>query len=1090
MQPLYWILKDKCNLNKYIISILILLLLTVPTGLFGQSLGILTFPLTIDSEPSGEIDVSVDDVDGLLIPLQQLQEKLDNIISEEVLSTLQSLPPWVSSEELQTKGIGLLIDETNLSVSISLNPKQKVIRTISLISNALQISGYILEPADYSFNINFSAHQALNLQTQLENLFQSSPFALTINPNIQFKSWNLSSSMRLQSNTDSIYTFDSILLQNNFQNLGIKLAAGNISTDPIRFQENPVSIGLIVSNQTDQSSAAYRSAYNYSLYLEEKSQVKIYVNNSLKKTYQLPSGRYVFEDFSLAQGVNDVSLEIAPESGEERLEKLQFGHDYSTLPKSKTQFSYGIGYESWKINWAKLPIIFGKQRLGITDNLTAGIGFQIADSYQFTGIDTIWSTTFGTFSVSSAISNSKSIGLGSALYAGYTYSHKDYPQVGISGTYYSDLFVTYGSTELISTKPLFLLTASAGHTFLGLLGISGSVSMETNRNSLELNFSGNLKASAKISKSLSITASTSVNDKSGILNWYGSIQLTYHPNNNATITTNSNIEDGETGITYHLSPENWNGNGSISASVAGFSPDDLIPDNISASGYYKTQIFDLSLSQQVILGATFSDPIIFSTAITAATALSYADGLLGVSRPITDSFVIVGPKYLTNGLTLGIRTSEQTVNSSNNIFGTVVLPNISSNNYNKIQVEIIDFPSGFDPGQSSATFKPTRGQGAAFKIGTEAVVYAKGRLLQSDSLPAAFLLGTVTYLDDTLSEPQNIFTDQQGVFFIYNLKPGQYEITVEVAGWDKYILDIKHGMSGLLDLGDFYLLKNSEPLIKTESLIDTYSGSTVIISEDSTVNLEDDQEIISVIPMQSELMPAQSMPKDVVGRLLYEDQSGVAFCNGGIVKVNDDSFESLFFTTDIDGEFYLNSLAPGEYELTFFYLNELLFPLRIPDNSDRAQHVEEFIIPNAFAVQPEKEPENPESRFVETSESPVGILPETRNVEIPVLADTLSILISPAVNAGIISGQVTDAEGAPIPFLNGCIVDLQFYNTIDSPVFFSTDINGFFSIPEVLPGEYNLQLFYYKIQEYNLMVPLQTSIPGMINITLDDMFTI
>ena len=1054
----------------------------IVSSLQSQTLGILPFPIMIDAEPSGEIDVSIDVTGEFLLSLQQLKEKLSPIITSELLNTLDSLSDWISVDDLDTVGITAAINNTNLSVSINLNLKQKAIRTISIIQEVVQSTKYSLDPADFSFYINFSATQKVNMKTQADNFLQSSPFSLTIKPNIQFNGWLLSSIMNVQTNTtntDDLFRLNSINLQNDFPEFGLKLSAGNIRPVITHFQTYPASIGILLSNQLSQTSAAYTSSFKHNFYLDEKSSVEVYINNNLKKTFLLPTGRYILKDLFISQGINDISLHILPESGNLRTETYQLSYDYGIIPVSETQYSYGIGYDSWDIDWSKLPIFFGNQKFGITEQLTAGFAFQISDTYQFTGIDAVWATNTGTIRFAGALSNLNNLGIGSAVYVGYDFLYSNYPKFGLSGAYYSDLFLPNGSTELISSKPLFLITATAGHTFLNSLGLSGSVTMETDRNTLALNFSGNLRTSLKVSKSLNVTASILVDENDDKLNWSGSLFFTYHPNINTTITGSSNIEDGNTNINYYSSPENWDGNGSMNTSVSGISPDSPMPENISASENYKTQMFELSFLQHAVLGETFIDPITFSTSFTAATALSYADGLFGLSRPISDSFVIVGPKYATEGLTLGVRSSDKAMNSSNNIFGTVVIPNITSSANNRIQVDIIDLPIGFEPGQSTAIYRPSRGQGAAFKIGTDAFVYAQGRLFYADSEPADLLFGTVSDVNDELSKPQYIFTDQQGTFFIYDLKPGKYLINMDIEGWEEYLLDIKLGMSGLIDLGDLYLTILKESLLKSNSIENTYIAPKIVVAEEVFEEVVENQEVLPVIPKQTEPVAIKSVPKDISGRLLYEDNVGVGFCNGGLVKVNDNSFESLYFTTDFDGAFYIDSLPPGEYELTFFYLNQIFYPLEVPNNSDSTPIVKDYYIKNDQSVQKDFDEETPNTRLIENTEIAVDLAPDQDELVSQDSSGNLSISLLPSDSAGTVSGQVTDEEGNSLPFLNGRIANS---NSLDSPIFFTTDFDGIFSIPSFLPGEYNLQLFYYEIMEYQLLIPIKTSNPKRIDI--------
>ncbi len=1077
MRPFQWIWKNK--LKPLLILLLYTALISFGGVSYSQTLGTLPFPFTIDGEPNGDIMVMVDDDNGFLISLPQLQDYLTPILTDELLDKVSQLPAWVSLSDLAGIGIETAVDESTLSIRVNISTKQKAIHTISLTTGISPSTSNLLEPADFSFYINFFADSELNLSTKVDDVYLSSPISLRITPNFQFQGWVLSSSIKLQTEIDSYFTLESISLLKDFSNSGIRFTAGNINYENLRFQTNSTSIGVMVTNRFQQSGIASssRNSFSSNLYLDKKSRVDVRINDIMSNSYNLPSGRFILQDFSFIHGVNEVSIEISPESGETSSETFLIGYDFNTLAQAETRYSYGIGYDNWKIDWTTLPTFFGMQKFGITDNITAGYGFQVSDSQQFAGVDAIWATTIGTLNASGAITNLQGTGVGGALYAGYTYSRKNYPGLSLSGTYYSDLFIPYGTTSLTSLKPLFSLTATAGYTFIDTFGMSGSITMDTDRNTRELAFSGNLHVSARISKTLSLSATGSVKEKNGDLNWGGSLRVSYHPDNNSTIIASSNLEDGNTNITYQTTPEEWNGAGKIIASLSGVSPDDPLPSHFSASGNYKTQTMDFSLSQHVTFGNTTTDPVVLSTSLKASTALTYADGLLGMSRPISDSFVIIGSKYDTEGLIFGTRSANQVINSSENIFGTVVIQNISSNNNNKIFVDILDSPIGFDPGQDTATFRPSYRQGAVFKIGTEAESYAQGNLVFADSVPASLLFGTVTELENESAEPQYIFTDHQGYFFIYGLKPGKYVISLDVAGWENYILDVVPGMPGLIELGEFALQHTSDELkTRFETIVDTFSGPTVVISEET-------------FPVDKTITESliDTYTKNVLGRLLLEDQSAVQFCNGGVVKVNDDSFDSLFFTTDYNGQFFLGSLPPGEYELTFFYLDALAYSLWVPDTEDNIQLSRNYIIYDTLVAAAIPETETIATRtLVSDVSSYAEAVPEAEIEEEPELPEELSVAVSASSSGGTVSGRITYSDGTPLPFLNGSIVREIIDYTTEDPVFFSTDINGYFSIPDIEPGKYNLQLFLYEILEYDFLIPMKTSIPETFDYILDD----
>ena len=819
--------------------------------LSAQVLDTLPFPLFIENEPAGEIDVAIADPEGFKIALSQLLNPLAPYVLQKTLDNLKTLPPLVLAKDLAPLGLKMIIDEATLNVLIFIDPGLKPVKTIQVNQTATPTKEFTLDPANLSFYLNLSLTQTLNLATGTPEIFQSAPVSGTLKPALSVFGISLASDISFSTDDPGIFSLNRIAAQYDFESPGLRLTAGNLTNKVVRQQTNPAAVGITIAN-IPQIEKPFRTTYIQELFLEESATVEFLLNNQLGRIFTLPSGRYRFQDFSIQQGINTLTLNIAPlhetlpgstkllntteepgnetspEQGSAYSSQTTFGYDLSTLAKAETQFSYGIGYSSWDISGSPAPILFGAQTLGITDTLTAGFGFHLEETYQFAALEALAATRFGTFGFSNAFANTPGTGFGTSLIFDYTFLQANRPRFSVSGSYISDSYLPKVSDLTVSSQPVLSLTASAGHQFWNTLGLSGTFTLLAERTTLDPGYRADLQASLKITDSLLVSGSLSRSSIGGLQQTLGRILVTYHPDVHQTLTTASTVNDGDTSLNYSLTPKSWNGLGNIRASVSGLSPAEPLPSNVSLYGNLSNQYFDFGLSQQAAFGTEITDPALFTTSFTVASAISYADGLFGLSKPITDSFVIVGPKYPSDGLVFGVRTSEATFNSSKNLFGTVVVPNISASSSNRLQVEIIDLPSGFDPGQTQALFKASSGQGAAFRIGKEAIVYASGRLLFADDKPASFVIGSVTPKTQPGQEPQDpqiIFTDNTGLFYIYDLVPGTYELQFDLPGFSPYELVIDPQSSGFLDLGVIRLSGTQADLETPQLLTDSFASN-------------------------------------------------------------------------------------------------------------------------------------------------------------------------------------------------------------------------------------------------------------------------
>ncbi|MBD2666304.1 hypothetical protein H6G73_17825 [Richelia sinica FACHB-800] len=146
------------------------------------------------------------------------------------------------------------------------------------------------------------------------------------------------------------------------------------------------------------------------------------------------------------------------------------------------------------------------------------------------------------------------------------------------------------------------------------------------------------------------------------------------------------------------------------------------------------------------------------------------------SRSLNNSFALLIPKDSVRGQEIGINPSSGGYTTRIDNLGFGVVPNLSPYNISTVIIDAPNLPVGMDLGNRAIKILPTYSSGTVVRVGTDATVFLRGVLLNSDGEPISLQSAQIVAVGDRNWQPVTIFTNRAGKFATSGLKPGRYEI--------------------------------------------------------------------------------------------------------------------------------------------------------------------------------------------------------------------------------------------------------------------------------------------------------------------------
>jgi outer membrane usher protein len=528
--------------------------------------------------------------------------------------------------------------------------------------------------------------------------------------------------------------------------------------------------------------------------LQQPARVEVIVNGNPLRTFDLQSGRYNLQDFSLIPAAgNDIELRITYASGATEIRSFPAFFDLELLRPGMLDFGLNFGlpyrddngirrYNDNDYNGSAYV------RYGLTDTFTAGINWEGSRSFNLIGAEAVWASPIGTFGVNASTSATRPVADTSQLSIQYrlrdtdierdrtlegviTLTGRDHRTLNdqFSGGFVAKQARLRASQAVTATSRIQL---NAGYEeFRGGLGKSYNLGISYSR---QFRF-GSINVGAEYRKS---------RERSGpIFNLGLNIPL-----GRASIASSYTSEDHSARIDYNqLSAPGVNALG-YSFSAERRTGGDRQSGRLNFIG----NRFEASLVQTArdYFSRNGNNRDLRSD-LTFGTALMFADGDLAIGPPIRNSFAIFKANKKAGNYKLAVdpRTNfgntETRYSAYSGTLGPASITSLTPYFNRTVQVDAPDAPAGTSLGGQVYAFNPGYRSGYRIIAGSEENVSVIGNMVDRDGDPLKYVtVEIVEESGDTAAKtPSQIFTNASGRFFAEGLQSGKsYALSVTIGG--------------------------------------------------------------------------------------------------------------------------------------------------------------------------------------------------------------------------------------------------------------------------------------------------------------------
>ena len=765
-------------------------------------------PFFINDQPQGQAIVVIAEGSASQVQAAPVLEQTASILRPDLQSQLAAIVDsegYLSLAQLQQLGIEVVFDQTQLELYLQIPAALR--RT-----NVVGVTGLPPEAADALPVSNVSGY--LNILAGEDIVWSGSgntgrqPLRIALDGALNVSGWVLEGRANVIEGGAPGFSRGDVRLVHDDPANALRYIAGDLSIPVSGAFQTVVPLGgiSVSRNYSLQPYRVTRPTGEFTFFLERPARVEIYINGVRVQQLQLEAGPQDIRNLALSTGANDIQLVITDDLGQ--VQRLDFATALAgnLLAPGLQQFSYNLGFPSRTLSgqrqyqWDE-PQLALAHRWGASPTVTLGGYAQLTPSYQMVETDGVWASAVGNWGWDVAASHTSELGTGLAMRLQYELppSPQDATNrsLRVAAEYRGDRFTTFGS---LSPSPDWLtLSAAYSQRIFGDTSLNVGGGYRLGRDQPD-SYTANLGLSRSLgnglSGSLNLNHSRNQQGQDETRAFLGLSWLMPQRRQslalNTTVSSNAAISNR---LSWSRSPERRLR-----------SPGLAVDLNRGDQGYdlsgrltYTDYRFDLGLTHDVALpsqpGATTSN----TTRLTFGTALVFADGHFGWSRPITNSFVLVVPRDRWRGQTIGVNPSQDSYAAVVDGFGPAVLPDLQPYYVSRLRLDAPEAPLGYDLGTDQYVIMPSYRSGTLIMAGTEASAFVRGVLVDEAGAPLGLQSGEVVSLSDADWAAQPLFTNRIGRFALLGFTPGRYEIRLRDRAPLQF--EIAPNQEGLIDLG-------------------------------------------------------------------------------------------------------------------------------------------------------------------------------------------------------------------------------------------------------------------------------------------------
>ena len=784
-----------------------------------QQIGV---PLFVEKQPAEEIQITLAaQADDLSLEAAPLLKAVQPWLKPELLAQFKdAVDPRgnLSLKTLKAAGLDVVFDERKLELRVLVPAELRGISNTQLFGrNPPPGAENALPPSAFSAFVNLRGGLDYVERSASGSDEGLQPFRGGFDGAVNFHNWVLEGATTYTEDADSEWRRGDLRLVHDDPERRIRYSAGDVSYPTTGFQSFMPMAGVTVAkNFSLQPYRVTEPLGQTSFFLKSRSKVEVFVNGQQVQTLQLSAGPQNLRDFLFANGGNNVTMQITDEVGRVETIQLSFFYDTRLLAQGEQEFSYTIGVPSrltdgGKEYSAEPPAISLFHRIGLTDNLTAGLNLQGNCDQQLFGGEAVWSTRLGTFQPDLALSQVQGMGFDYAARFGYRYFNARSPSGRawtLSAQYRGEAFAALDNlapNNSVAWDFSARYSQRLGWGMNGGLGGSYQLSRHGRRDLTGLNLFLTKRFGRNLFADLTLDRKTVAD---GRIEHRAFVSVTWlFPDHHQSLRSSyDSFSDTARADWQYTAPYPVGGlDGNL-----GFQ---RRPDDYSTYGgmRYNGYRAETSVSQDITTPVNSAGNGDSRTSLRLGTALVYADGRFALSRPVHDSFAIIAPHPTLKGQDVRVDPIQDSYAARAGFFGPAVLPDLNPYLVRNVTIDAPDLPLGYDLGSGVYTVRPTYKSGTIIRVGSGATVILEGIVTTADGAPAALLEGEIVSTSDAKLKPAALFTNKRGKFNIEGLKPGVHELRLFSDPPNAIRFEIPKDTVGMYDIGTLRLPETRAP---------------------------------------------------------------------------------------------------------------------------------------------------------------------------------------------------------------------------------------------------------------------------------------
>ena len=780
-----------------------------PRVVAGQQISV---PIFIENLSAGEIKIRLaDKAEDVMMEASSLLKGIESSLQPDLFEQIKNSVDDqgnLSVQILRNAGLDILFDEQKLEMRVTIPANLRCI-------SSTQLFGRNMPPGAENALPTSAFSTYVNLRSGIDYVERSASgrdeglqrFRGDIEGAMNFRDWVLEGSVAYTQDAPSEWRRGDTRFVHDDPERMLRYSLGDISYPTAGFQSFAPMLGVnLARNFSLQPYRVTEPRGQTTFFLKSRSKVEVFVNGQQVQTLQLSAGPQNLKDFLFANGGNDVTLRITDDVG--RVETIQLSYFFDTrlLAQGEQEFSYSVGLPSQLTDTGKdysieSPTVSMFHRIGLTDQVTAGLNLQGNSRQQLFGAETVWATPVGTFQPDVALSQVEGVGFDYATRLGYRYYDATSARGSawtVSAQYRGESFASLGNLNPVNSVAWdFAARYSQRLPWRMNGGVGGNYQLSRNRqrdlNGLNLFLSKRFgrNSYADITFDRKTTSSGKTEYRA-----FASVTFMFPDHRQSVRSSYDTFTDTARTDWQYTAPHAVGGlDGNLGLQHR--------PDDYGAYGgmRYNGYRAETTLAHDITTPSTSSGNTDSRTSLRFGTALVYADGQVAVSRPVRDSFAIVAPHPTLKGQDIGVDPIQNSYAARAGRLGPAVIPDLSSYLVRNVTIEAPDLPLGYELGSGIYTVQPTYKSGTVIGIGTGATVILEGIVTTADGTPISLQEGEIISVNDPKIKPVALFTNKRGKFSVEGLKPGAYEMRLFIDPSNVLVFDIPKDAAGIYNIG-------------------------------------------------------------------------------------------------------------------------------------------------------------------------------------------------------------------------------------------------------------------------------------------------